>query len=61
MKRYCCDHHCVQGRRCPAFAPGVIDGPHLNRQSTALKKWLLRCAVLMFLLAVVWVAMGRLS
>lgn len=54
MKRYCCDHQCVQGRCCPSFAPGVIDGPYRNRQTVALKKWLVRCAVWMYLLAVVW-------
>lgn len=26
--RQCCDGQCVQGRHCPAFAPGVIDGPY---------------------------------
>lgn len=26
--RTCCDGLCQQGRQCPAFAPGVIDGPH---------------------------------
>ncbi len=27
-ERFCCDGRCCQGRGCPAFAPGVIDGPH---------------------------------
>lgn len=28
MKRRCCDGLCQQARHCPAFAPGVIEGPH---------------------------------
>lgn len=58
MKRHCCDHQCVRGRRCPSFAPGVIDGPYLNRQTVALRKWMLRCAVCMYLLALAWVLTG---
>lgn len=28
MKRFCCDYQCQQGRQCPSFAPGVIEGPY---------------------------------
>lgn len=27
-ERTCCDGGCDRGLPCPAFAPGVIDGPH---------------------------------
>jgi len=27
-ERNCCDGLCTRGQPCPAFAPGVIEGPH---------------------------------
>ncbi len=45
-KRKCCDQLCQQGRHCPAFAPGVIDGykptawQRLVRTWRALWQWL---------------------
>ena len=39
MKRRCCDGLCQQGRFCPAFAPGVIEGPYKRsvRRAAATK------------------------
>ena len=31
-ERHCCDGLCVEGRICPAFAPGVIQGPYPRRR-----------------------------
>ena len=31
-ERHCCDGQCLQGRPCPSFAPGVIQGPHWRRR-----------------------------
>lgn len=36
--RRCCDGLCNQGRRCPAFAPGVIEGPHRRGTLATLAK-----------------------
>lgn len=30
-ERHCCDGQCLQGCPCPAFAPGVIQGPYWRR------------------------------
>ena len=30
-ERTCCDGLCTKSLPCPAFAPGVIDGPHSKR------------------------------
>jgi hypothetical protein len=32
-ERTCCDGLCTKSQPCPAFAPGVIDGPHSKRSS----------------------------
>lgn len=31
LPRTCCDGRCTRGHGCPAFAPGVIDGPYKPR------------------------------
>lgn len=43
MNRFCCDHKCLRGGQCPAFAPGVIEGPY--RRSTRRKAKALVIAV----------------
>lgn len=57
--RLCCDGGCQNGGTCPAFAPGVISGPHARRQrmrnSTKALTWLMALAGVVVLLAPVWV------
>ncbi len=41
--RFCCDGKCTRdGTTCPAFAPGVIDGPHKPKTGLwrAILRWL---------------------
>lgn len=46
MTRTCCDGRCTRpGGHCPAFAPGVIDGPHLNARRELAWRWVRRVAL----------------
>lgn len=52
VDRHCCDGRCANGQGCPAFAPGVIDGPHWPyapkwRRAARMAGWLM-CCLLMF-------------
>ena len=38
IERSCCDGRCTTGQGCPAFAPGVIDGPY-QRRSWLARVW----------------------
>lgn len=60
--RQCCDGGCQSGGTCPAFAPGVISGPHARRQrmrkAAVVLTWLMAPIALMavvVLLAPLWV------
>lgn len=43
MSRTCCDGRCTRaGGTCPAFALGVIDGPHTNGRHALAWRWVRR-------------------
>lgn len=37
-ERTCCDGLCARGYPCPAFAPGVIQGPYHRRRASWLRR-----------------------
>jgi len=44
--RTCCDGRCTRpGGTCPAFAPGVIDGPHTRARRALAWRWVRRVGI----------------